>query len=1293
MRVFRTILGMVLLTTGLPSLLAGGGLWAVMQHRDPGGAYSGELQQLTVPGYALVVPDIDRLLHDHAPFTRIGDSELGLSAVTAEGQAFLGLAPSDEVARYLAGVPHSRVDGIDIGTGALPVATTVIPGGHGPATVPGAQRLWTASGTGQIAFNPDDLDDRPYSLVVMSPVARPIVRLAAIAEVRPGWLGSGVWGFLTLGTLLAMGGVIALSWPGRRREVVYVVEPSQVPELMHAIGAPLPLPGGTAYFSGGRGGAHRPRTLADSRPSRPPALPQFAWPPNRAATHPTDPAPAIPGSLAAATISGIPTSPAPASPGSALTSALTGSTSTGSGLTGSALTGSALTGSGHAAHGLTSPAGAHGVPSSVGAHGIASPAGAPSGGVSPAGASAAGLASPAGISPAGLVPADGGSIAGFGTATGTASTAGPSAPAGVAPAGAASAGGVPSTMLASPAGTPGSAVGETRSGALSPAPGQPLSLLGDTPALSGLHPGPGVDRRSDRRRPTPSDLPEFRATAVGAWVAATAPERARQTEARAAARLAEAARRNAGKFTPTQPGSRNMAPLGIPIAAPRRSDTPTQSGSATPAASPDTTKPAVSSATDGNAIPPSGAGSGSPGQDATEPEPAIPSRGTGSAGIQPGPAAVPNPDSPAVTLAEAAPAEVAPAETDLPVARVALHTGPAATDWTATATTLLSPPRTARPSPRAASVVDQASPPSPSAAQQSPTPATPAIQQPPMSAASAVGQAPTSAAPTVEQAPMSAAPALGQPPMPATPIAQSPTPAGPTIQQRTADSSRQRIADPSQRPETPGEAAAGAVSVPPAWPPVGKPAEEAAPTRNEHSPAGTPTDRQPIVPIPAVPVTAETVTDVSRPAGKEDPGAGVGNGDRASLHAVEAAMPVLEKSADRAEAKSTTTGSPAAPTSAEEPSPGGKTIAPGDEVPIGEKVLTSEKDEIPIDGKIATGEEKLFGAEAKPSPRPSRPLVRPGRQARASMHTVESDGPASLGKNPAPVPTRGRSGSPATPEGDTTRAPGRTLGDPSGDILAAHAAVRSEGADAGTSEGGAAVRSDGRAAEVLESRAAAGTADDVAGSADGNGAAEAEGASAPGRGRKATGAKSGEDRLMARAQGRTTGKGVTPRPAPATRRAPAAWIKAAESVAARAGVGASGETAAAVPAKERTAGESASAEGAASAGQPEATGSRTLSYREEAAELLARNGGPQPRRRRTVSGQTKPKADPALKSAASGTGAPGNGATGTSATGNGATGTSATGNGATETGATGNGAAQNGADKRDAGPKRQRKTD
>src|ERR1700755_827221 len=97
MRVLRTILGMLLLTIGLPSLLAGTALWAAMQHRDQGVSFSGDLQRLAAPGYALVVPDVDRLLRSDAPFTRIGDTQLRLTVRSQDGPAFVGIAPAAAV--------------------------------------------------------------------------------------------------------------------------------------------------------------------------------------------------------------------------------------------------------------------------------------------------------------------------------------------------------------------------------------------------------------------------------------------------------------------------------------------------------------------------------------------------------------------------------------------------------------------------------------------------------------------------------------------------------------------------------------------------------------------------------------------------------------------------------------------------------------------------------------------------------------------------------------------------------------------------------------------------------------------------------------------------------------------------------------------------------------------------------------------------------------------------------------------------------------------------------------------
>ncbi|WP_203825115.1 hypothetical protein [Actinoplanes palleronii] len=519
MRLFRPVLGMLLLTIGLPALLAGGCLWAALRHRDAGGAFSAELQRLSAPGYAIVVPDVDRLLRDDASFARIGDTELRITALTGTGPAFVGLAPAGDVAGFLRDVPHTEIRGVQVGTGELPITAARIEGVRSLPSAPGRQDFWTQTGGGALRWVPADLP-AGYSLVIMNAAGGANLRLNGTVEVRAGWLDSTTWCLLSFGAMLLMSGIAVLATPRRRREVVYVVEPSQVPALMLAIGAPIPLralgqrdprlaldalgdgdgplalrelgQGFAAFAPRARGGAHRPRTLADSPLSRPPALPQFSWPPVQGG-----------GSL--------PLTPTP------------------SGTT------------------MTAPIQA-----------------APSG-------------TSTGIRPGGITPVVPGALpippAASVDAASVDAASVDDASVDAASVGAAGAGHGREEPVAS-----GGVVAEAPSGLLSaaglaaespnPAPGRPLSLLGEMPSLASMLTPPGTrpERPARRRLPAPVDLAEFHATAVGAWVAQTAPERARQTQAQAAAALAEAARLRA-PISATQPAAEAAAAAVEAVAA------------------------------------------------------------------------------------------------------------------------------------------------------------------------------------------------------------------------------------------------------------------------------------------------------------------------------------------------------------------------------------------------------------------------------------------------------------------------------------------------------------------------------------------------------------------------------------------------------------------------------------------------------------------------------------------------------------------------------------------------------
>ncbi|GIF59163.1 hypothetical protein Air01nite_52580 [Asanoa iriomotensis] len=239
MRVVRTVAGLVLLTIGLPVLLVGGSLWTLMQHRDAGGAFSGSLEPVSTPGQAIVVPDVDKLLREDAAFVRAGDTRMRLSA---PGDTFFGLAPAAAVRDYLSGAAYTRVDAVTVARGDLPVRSTPIGGGTaapGPAAsgvTPGSQSFWIRQGSGAIEWTANEVDGRELSLVVMRVDAGAALTVDVRAAAEPGWLAPTSWSLLAAGVLLIAGGIAALAWRTRPRDVVFVVDPSQVPQVSQRLG-------------------------------------------------------------------------------------------------------------------------------------------------------------------------------------------------------------------------------------------------------------------------------------------------------------------------------------------------------------------------------------------------------------------------------------------------------------------------------------------------------------------------------------------------------------------------------------------------------------------------------------------------------------------------------------------------------------------------------------------------------------------------------------------------------------------------------------------------------------------------------------------------------------------------------------------------------------------------------------------------------------------------------------------------------------------------------------------------
>ncbi|GAB7040027.1 MULTISPECIES: hypothetical protein [Catenuloplanes] len=260
MRIIRLIVGILLLTAGLPILLTAGGLWTAGQHRDPDGAFRATLEPVDVPGQALLVANLDGLLRRDAAFARAGDTRIRIAAVTDEGPAFVGLAPTAEATSYLRSARHTWVEQLALARGPLPVRAGTVAGSRTPVADPARQTFWTRSGTGALTWTADEIRDRDLALVVMTPNGRPAGTVAITAELRARWLTATTWGGLGGGLLLIIGGMLLLAWPARPRELVYVVEPDRLPDVAARLG-----PRASVIHAGDGG---RPATRITSRPRR-----------------------------------------------------------------------------------------------------------------------------------------------------------------------------------------------------------------------------------------------------------------------------------------------------------------------------------------------------------------------------------------------------------------------------------------------------------------------------------------------------------------------------------------------------------------------------------------------------------------------------------------------------------------------------------------------------------------------------------------------------------------------------------------------------------------------------------------------------------------------------------------------------------------------------------------------------------------------------------------------------------------------------------------------------------------
>jgi hypothetical protein len=208
----RLVGGIVLLVIGLIALAIGGTLVGLhLGLRDDDGFYEIDENALRTPTRALVSESVEV---DVDGAWLLDESDLGEIRIQARAATsapvFVGIGPTADVRRYLAGVDQQETDFDDGDAGA------VTSGGRVPAP-PASQSFWVASAEGpdrqEVVWS---IEDGEWSGVIMRPDAARGVDVTAQLGVRTDlglWVGIGLLAFG-----LVLGGVgVALLVSRRRR--------------------------------------------------------------------------------------------------------------------------------------------------------------------------------------------------------------------------------------------------------------------------------------------------------------------------------------------------------------------------------------------------------------------------------------------------------------------------------------------------------------------------------------------------------------------------------------------------------------------------------------------------------------------------------------------------------------------------------------------------------------------------------------------------------------------------------------------------------------------------------------------------------------------------------------------------------------------------------------------------------------------------------------------------------------------------------------------------------------------
>jgi len=201
------LVGAVVTLTGF-GLIAVGSLAALAnsaQGRD--GYLSTATQTFSAQSYALTSPALGPVTETSRVPLNLNIVRVRLEATSTTGDnVFIGIAPQTDVDRYLADVQHTQVR--DIQTNPFRAEYTEVPGTVRPAP-PTTQNIWVAGaagpGTQELSWS---VQPGSWAIVVMNADASQQVSVDLSAGVHTSLFGAAATGFLWVGVLTIVAGVI-----------------------------------------------------------------------------------------------------------------------------------------------------------------------------------------------------------------------------------------------------------------------------------------------------------------------------------------------------------------------------------------------------------------------------------------------------------------------------------------------------------------------------------------------------------------------------------------------------------------------------------------------------------------------------------------------------------------------------------------------------------------------------------------------------------------------------------------------------------------------------------------------------------------------------------------------------------------------------------------------------------------------------------------------------------------------------------------------------------------------------